>query len=88
VGRHRPHLSTFTRGLKGVDDRRVINSMLRCFRIGSFMAWFRRVLILVPPSANGFPAGGKADLWGFILDAISKSYDGDIVMKDGSCIRV
>jgi len=37
---------------------------------------------------NRFVRWRAAGVWDYLLDDISKSYDGDIVMIDSSCVRV
>ncbi|WP_343316097.1 IS5 family transposase [Brucella sp. BE17] len=83
-----PLLPTNTSGIERVDDRRVINGILWRFRTGS--SW-RDVPERYGPRTtlyNRFSRLCKAGIWDHLLDAVSKRYDGDIVMIDSSCIRV
>jgi transposase len=68
-----------------VDDRRVINGILWRFRTG---APWRDVPERYGPRTtlyNRFVRWRAAGVWDRILDAVSKAYDGDIVMID-SCL--
>jgi transposase len=83
-----PPLPNNSRGIKRVDDRRVINGILWRFRTGS--SW-RDVPERYGPRTtlyNRFSRWRKAGVWDRLLDAVSKRYDGDIVMIDSSCVRV
>ena len=83
-----PVLPTNSRGIERVDDRRVINGILWRFRTGS--SW-RDVPERYGPRTtlyNRFYRWRKAGVWDRLLDAVSKRYDGDIVIIDSSCVRV
>ena len=83
-----PLLPTNSRGIERVDDRRVINGILWRFRTGS--SW-RDVPERYGPRTtlyNRFSRWRAAGVWDCLLDAVSKRYDGDIVMIDSSCVRV
>ena len=83
-----PLLPNNSRGIERVDDRRVINGILWRFRTGS--SW-RDVPERYGPRTtlyNRFSRWRKAGVWDCLLDAVSKRYDGDIVMIDSSCVRV
>ena len=83
-----PLLPNNSRGIARVDDRRVINGILWRFRTGS--SW-RDVPERYGPRTtlyNRFSRWRKAGVWDRLLDAVSKRYDGDIVMIDSSCVRV
>ena len=65
-----------------------INGILWRFRTGS--SW-RDVPERYGPRTtlyNRFSRWRKAGVWDRLLDAVSKRYDGDIVMIDSSCVRV
>jgi len=84
----RPLLPNQSRRIGRVDDRRVINGILWRFRTGS--SW-RDVPERYRPGTtlyNRFSRWRKAGVWGRLLDAVLKRYDGDIVMIDPSCVRV
>jgi transposase len=81
-----PLLPNKSRGIERVDDRRVINGTLWRFRTGS--SW-RDVPDRYGPRTtlyNRFIRWRKAGVWDRLLDAVSKRYDGDIVMIDSSCV--
>ena len=83
-----PLLPNKSRGIERVDDRRVINGILWRFRTGS--SW-RHVPERYRPRttlSNRFSRWRKAVVWDRLLGAVSKHYDGDIVMIDSSCVRV
>ena len=96
-----PLLPNKPRGVPRVDDRRVINGILWRFRTG---APWRDVPDRYGPRTtlyNRFVRWRKAGVWDRLLEAVSKAYDGDIVMirwpagesllstrGDSSCVRV
>ena len=83
-----PLLPQNSRGVPRVDDRRVINGILWRFRTG---APWRDVPERYGPRTtlyNRFVRWRAAGVWDRLLAAISKAYDGDIVMIDSSCVRV
>ena len=83
-----PLLPQNSRGVARVDDRRVINGILWRFRTGS--SW-RDVPERYGPRTtlyNRFTRWRTAGVWDRLLAAVSKAYDGDIVMIDSSCVRV
>ncbi len=83
-----PLLPNKPRGVARVDDRRVINGILWCFRTG---APWRDVPERYGPRTtlyNRFTRWRAAGVWDRLLAAVSEAYDGDIVMIDSSCVRV
>lgn len=83
-----PLLPNKVRGVSRVDDRRVINGILWRFRTG---APWRDVPERYGPRTtlyNRFVRWRAAGVWDRLLEAVSKAYDGDIVMIDSSCVRV
>ncbi|ENS99849.1 hypothetical protein B989_02588 [Brucella sp. 56/94] len=83
-----PLLPNKPRGVARVDDRRVLNGILWRFRTGS--PWAEVSERYGPPTAcyNRFVRWRKAGVWDRLLEAVSKAYDGDIVMIDSTCVRV
>ncbi|AIJ99394.1 hypothetical protein DO76_1051 [Brucella suis] len=83
-----PLLPNKPRGVARVDDRRVLNGILWRFRTGS--PWAEVPERYGPPTAcyNRFVRWRKAGVWDRLLEAVSKAYDGDIVMIDSTCVRV
>ena len=77
-----------SRGVKLVDDRRVINGILWRFRIGS--SWQDVPERYGPCTTlyNRFCRWRASCVWDRLLDAVSRAYNGDIVMIDSSCVRV
>ncbi len=83
-----PLLPNKPRGVARVDDRRVINGILWRFRTG---APGRDVPERYGPRTtpyNRFVRWRTAGVWDRLLEAVSATYDGDIVMIDSSCARV
>ncbi len=83
-----PLLLNKPRGVRRVDDRRVINGILWRFRTG---APWRDVPERYGPRTtlyNRFVRWRAAGVWDRRLAAVSAACDGDIVMIDSSCIRV
>lgn len=83
-----PLLPTNTRGIARVDDRRVINGILWRFRTGSPWADIPERYGPYSTCYNHFVRWRKSGVWDTLLHSVSKSYDGDIVMIDSSCVRV
>lgn len=83
-----PLLPNKSRGVRRVDDRRVLNGILWRFRTGA--PWADIPERYGPPTTcyNRFVRWRDGGIWDGLLDEISKGYDGDIVMIDSSCIRV
>jgi transposase len=84
----RPLLPNKPRGVPRVDDRRVINGILWRFRTG---APWRDVPERYGPRTtlyNRFVRWREAGVWDRLLEAVSETYDGEIVMIDSSCVRV
>ncbi|MBB6164742.1 transposase [Rhizobium wenxiniae] len=83
-----PLLPTNTRGVERVDDRRVFNGILLALQNRIVLA--RRAGTLWPAHdtlQSVFPLAQSRCL-GCLLGAVSKCYDGDIVMIESSCVRV
>lgn len=83
----KPHLPTKTRGVPRVDDRRVLNGIFWVLRSGA--RWADVPERYGPPTTiyNRFNRWRKAGVWDRLMDAITKAYDGD-VMIDTSVVRV
>ncbi|AIB19213.1 Mobile element protein [Brucella suis bv. 2] len=66
----------------------MLNGILWRFRTGS--PWAEVSERYGPPTAcyNRFVCWRKAGVWDRLLEAVSKAYDGDIVMIDSTCVRV
>ena len=83
-----PLLPNKPRGVPRVDDRRVLNGILWRFRTGSPWADIPERYGPHTTCYNRFVRWRKAGVWDRLLAEVSKSYDGDIVMIDSSCVRV
>lgn len=79
-----PLLPNKPRGVPRVDDRRVLNGILWRFRTGSPWRDLPERYGPVTTYYNRFARWRKDRL----LEAVSKAYDGEIVMIDSSCVRV
>ncbi len=84
----KPLLPQKSRGVARVDDRRVLNGILWRFRTGSPWADVPERYGSHTTCYNRFVRWRKAGIWDHLLDEISKGYDGDLIMIDGSCVRV
>jgi transposase len=83
-----PVLPNNSRGVECVDDRRVINGILWRFRTGSSWRDVPERYGLRTMLYNRFSRWRKAGVWDRLLDAVSKRYDGDMVMIDSYCVHV
>lgn len=83
-----PLLPNKPRGVSRVDDRRVLNGILWRFRTGSPWAEIPERYGPSTTCYNRFVRWRKAGVWDRLLEAVSKAYDGDIVMIDSTCVRV
>ena len=83
-----PLLPTKVRGVKRVDDRRVLNGIFWRLRTGAPWADIPARYGPHTTCVNRFNRWRKAGVWDRILSAVSKAYDGDIQMIDSSSIRV
>ena len=83
-----PLLPNKVRGVKRVDDRRVLNGIFWRLRTGA--PWADIPERYGPPTTcyNRFVRWRKAGIWDRILKAVSEAYDGDVQMIDSSSIRV
>lgn len=83
-----PLLPNKPRGVPRVDDRRVLNGILWCFRTGS--PWAEIPERYGPPTTyyNRFVRWRKAGVWDRLLEAVSAAYEGDTVMIDSTCVCV
>lgn len=76
------------RGVPRVDDRRVINGILWRFRTGSPWADVPDRYGPYTTCYNRFVRWRKSGIWDYVLQEVTKAFDGDIVMIDSSCVRV
>ncbi len=83
-----PHLPNKVRGVPRVDDRKVLNGILWRFRTGSPWADVPERYGPYTTCYNRFVRWRKAGVWDRLLAAVSKAFDGEIIMIDSSCVRV
>ncbi|WP_394885705.1 IS5 family transposase (plasmid) [Mesorhizobium sp. AaZ16] len=83
-----PHLPNKVRGVARVDDRKVLNGILWRFRTGSPWADVPDRYGPYTTCYNRFVRWRKAGVWDRLLAAVSKAFDGEIIMIDSSCVRV
>ncbi|MEJ5083616.1 IS5 family transposase [Ochrobactrum sp. MYb379] len=83
-----PLLPNKPRGVRRVDDWRVINAILWRFRTGSPWADVPDRYGPYTTCYNRFVRWRKAGVWDHVLGEISKAFDDDIIMIDSSCVRV
>ncbi len=83
-----PLLPNKSRGVKRVDDRRVLNGIFWRLRTGA--PWADIPERYGPPTTcyNRFVRWRKAGIWDRILQVVSESYEGNVQMIDSSSIRV
>jgi len=83
-----PLLPTKVRGVKRVDDRRVINGILWRLRTGSPWRDIPERYGPYTTCVNRFNRWRKAGHWARIMEGISKGYDKTIQMIDATVVRV
>jgi len=83
-----PLLPNKPRGVKRVDDRRVLNGIFWVLRSGA--PWRDLPERYGPRTTcyNRFNRWRKAGVWDRLMDAIAEAYDGDVQMIDSSSVRV
>lgn len=84
----RPLLPTKVRGVKRVDDRRVMNGIFWRLRTGAPWADIPARYGPYTTCVNRFNRWRRAGHWARILHAVSEAYQGDVQMIDASSIRV
>ena len=83
-----PLLPNKVRGVKRVDDRRVLNGIFWRLRTGAPWADIPVRYGPYTTCVNRFNRWRRAGVWKYILDSVSVAYEGDIQMIDSSSIRV
>jgi transposase len=83
-----PLLPRKWRGVKRVDERRVLNGLFWVLRSGA--PWRDLPERYGPYTTvyNRFNRWRKAGLWDRLMDEITKAYDGRVQMIDSSIVRV
>jgi len=81
-------LPTKVRGVKRVDDRRVLNGIFYVLRTG--IPWRDLPSQYGPYTTvyNRFNRWSKSGIWDQIMDAVVDAHNGDVVMIDGTSVRV
>ena len=84
----KPLLPNNSRGVKRVNDRRVLNGIFWVLRSGA--PWRDIPKRYGPYSTcyNRFNRWRKAGVWDRIMDGISEAYDGELQMIDSSAVRL
>ncbi len=82
-----PLLPNKVRGVRRVDDRRVLNGIF-WLRTGAPWADIPERYGPHTTCYNRFVRWRKAGVWDRLMQAVSKAYDGDIQMIDSSSVRV
>lgn len=77
-----------SRGVKRVDDRRVLNGIFWRLRTGAPWADIPARYGPHTTCVNRFNRWRKAGIWAMLFRAVSEAYEGDIQMIDSSSIRV
>ncbi|HEX8214353.1 MAG TPA: IS5 family transposase [Allosphingosinicella sp.] len=83
-----PLLPTKVRGVKRVDDRRVLNGIFWRLRTGAPWADIPSRYGPHTTCVNRFNRWRRAGHWARILEAVSVAYEGEVQMIDSSSIRV
>ena len=83
-----PLLPNKSRGVRRVNDRRVLNGIFWALRSGA--PWRDLPERYGPYTTiyNRFNRWRKAGVWDRIMDAVTKTQDGDVRMIDTSIVRV
>ena len=83
-----PLLPQKSRGVKRVDDRRVLNGIFWRLRTGAPWADIPERYGPATTCYNRFVRWRKLGVWDRLFEAVSAAYDGDLQMVDASSIRV
>lgn len=83
-----PLLPNKPRGVPRADDRPALNGILWRFRTGSPWADIPERYGPCTTCYNRVVRWRKHGVWDWLLEEISKAYDGGSIMIDGSCVRV
>ena len=77
-----------SRGVRRVDDRRVLNGIFWVLRSGAPWADLPERYGPYTTCYNRFRRWTKAGIWDRIMDAVTAAHDGDVQMIDGTSVRV
>ena len=83
-----PMLPQDVRGVKRCDDRQVLNGIFYVLRTG--VPWADAPERYGPAKTlyNRFYRWNKAGVWDRLMDAVVDAFDGNIMMVDGTSVRV
>ena len=84
----KPMLPNKPRGVRRVNDRRVLNGIFWVLRSGAPWRDLPENYGPYTTCYNRFVRWRKLGVWDRIFEAVSKAYDGDLQMVDSSSIRV
>ena len=84
----KPLLPNKSRGVKRVNDRRVLNGIFWRLRSGAPWADIPRRYGPYTTCYNRFVRWQRMGVWEMLLSEVSKAYDGKLQMIDSSSIRV
>ena len=82
----RPMLPNKARGVRRVDDRRVLNGI--CWVLRSGAPWRDLPDAAMHHLLQPFRPGRRAGVWGRIMDALAAAHDAAVQMIDTSIVRV
>ena len=83
-----PHLPNKPRGVRRVDDRRVLNGIFWVLRSGAPWADLPERYGPRTTVYNRFNRWRKAGVWDRLMDALVEAHDGEVQMIDTSIVRV
>jgi transposase len=83
-----PHLPNKPRGVRRVDDRRVLNGIFWVLRSGAPWADLPERYGPRTTVYNRFNRWRKAGVWDRLMDAVVEAHDGEVQMIDTSIVRV
>jgi transposase len=84
----RPFLPNKSRGVPRVNDRRVLNGIFWILRSGAPWRDLPESFGPYTTCYNRFVRWRVAGIWDFIMETLSKAYDGSVQMIDTSIVRV
>ena len=83
----RPMLPNKARGVRRVDDRRVLNDICWVLRSGAPWRDLPDCYGQAPPATTVSSSGEGPEVWGRIMDALAAAHDAAVQMIDTSIVR-
>ena len=83
-----PQLPTKVRGVKRRDDRQVLSGIFHVLRAGCPWSDMPECYGPYMTAYNRFTRWSRAGVWDRIMDAVVDAHNGDVVMIDGTSVRV